>query len=349
MFKRLRRMFCDDLAIELGTVNTLIYQAGEGLVLNEPSLVAVHNQMTKTDKGSDIAAVGNDAKRMLGRMPGSYSAVKPVQDGMIADFILTEKMLQYFMHHIQRNRLMRWSPRMLVCVRCGSTEVERRVIREVALSAGARDVLLIEEPVAAALGAGVPVSDAHGSMIVDLGGGTTQAALISMNGVVHAESLRMGGDHLNKTIINYVRRKYLVVISETTAEHVKQQLGSAYPEEDTRELELGGHHVTGGIPCTLVLNSEEIYEILRQPLRKLADPLRQVLDRTPPELGIDVRMRGIMLTGGGALLRGVDRMLAEEIGIPMIIAEEPLTCVARGAGKALSLLDKKGVDLFVSI
>lgn len=349
MLKRLRRMFSDDLAIELGTVNTLIYQAGEGLVLNEPSLVAVHNQATKHTNGADIAAVGSDARRMLGRMPGSYSAVKPVQDGMIADFILTEKMLQYFMHHIQRNRFMRWSPRMLICVRCGSTEVERRVIREVALSAGARGVLLIEEPMAAALGADVPVSDAHGSMIVDLGGGTTQAALISLNGVVHAESLRMGGDHLNKSIINYIRRKYLVVISETTAEHVKQQLGSAYPEEEICELEVGGHHLTGGVPCTLVLNSEEIYEALRKPLQRLVDPLRQVLDRTPPELGIDVRKRGVMLTGGGALLKGIDRMLMDEIGIPMIIAEEPLTCVARGAGKALSMLDKKGVDLFVPI
>nr|MBS0019067.1 rod shape-determining protein [Gammaproteobacteria bacterium] len=349
MLKRLRRMFCDDLAIELGTVNTLIYQAGEGLVLNEPSLVAVHNQTTRAHNRTDIAAVGNDAKRMLGRMPGSYSAVKPVQDGMIADFILTEKMLQYFMHHIQRNRLMRWSPRMLICVRCGSTEVERRVIREVALSAGAREVLLIEEPLAAALGADVPVSDAHGSMIVDLGGGTTQAALISMNGVVHAASLRMGGDHLNKSITNYIRRKYLLVISETTAEHIKQQLGSAYPEEQISELEVGGHHLTGGVPCTLVLNSDEIYEVLRQPLRKLADPLRRVLDQTPPELGIDVRKRGIMLTGGGALLKGVDRMLADEIGMPVIIADEPLTCVARGAGKALSMLHKKGVDLFVPI
>jgi rod shape-determining protein MreB len=349
MLKRFHRMFCDDLAIELGTVNTLIYQAGEGLVLNEPSLVAVHSQTMRMDKGADVAAVGNDARRMLGRMPGSYSAVKPVQDGMIADFILTEKMLQYFMHHIQRNRLMRWTPRMLVCVRCGSTEVERRVIREVALAAGARDVLLIEEPMAAALGADVPVSDGHGSMIVDLGGGTTQAALISMNGVVHAESMRMGGDHLNKSIIDYVRRKYLVVISETTAEHVKQQLGSAYPQEEICELEVGGHHLTGGVPCAFVLNSDEIYEVLRQPLRKLAEPLRHVLDRTPPELGIDVRKRGIMLTGGGALLRGVDRMLADEIGIPMIIAEEPLTCVARGAGKALAMLHKRGVDLFIPV
>lgn len=349
MFKRLRRMFSDDLAIELGTVNTLIYQAGEGLVLNEPSIVAVHNQTTKASKSADIAAVGNSARNMLGRMPGSYSAVKPVQDGMIADFILTEKMLQYFMHHIQRNRLLRWSPRMLVCVRCGSTEVERQVIREVALSAGAREVLLIEEPMAAALGAGVPVSDAHGSMIVDLGGGTTQAALISMNGVVRAESLRMGGDHLNKSIIQYVRRKYLVVISETTAEHIKQQLGSAYPAEEISELEVGGHHLTGGVPCTLLLNSEEIYEVLRQPLRRLADPLRSILDRTPPELGIDVRRRGIILTGGGALLRGIDRMLTEAIGIPMIIAEEPLTCVARGAGKALTMLHRKGIDLFVPI
>ncbi len=349
MLKRFSRLFCDDVAIELGTVNTLIYQAGEGLVLNEPSLVAVHNQTTKTGRGDDIAAVGSAAKRMLGRMPGSYSAVKPVQDGMIADFILTEKMLQYFMHHIQRNRMIRWNPRMLVCVRCGSTEVERRVIREVALSAGARDVLLIEEPMAAALGADVPVSDAHGSMIVDLGGGTTQAALISMNGVVQAESLRMGGDHLNKSIVNYVRRKHLVVISETTAEHIKQQLGAAYPEQEICELEVGGHHLTDGVPCALVINSEEIYEVLRQPLRKLADPLRQVLDRTPPELGIDVRKRGIMLTGGGALLRGVDRMLADDIGIPVIIAEEPLTAVARGAGKALAMLHRKGVDLFVPI
>jgi len=210
-------------------------------------------------------------------------------------------------------------------------------------------VLLIEEPMAAALGSDVPVSDAHGSMIVDLGGGTTQAALISMNGVVHAESLRMGGDHLNKSIINYVRRKYLVAISETTAEHVKQQLGSAYPEPDVCELEVGGQHVTGGIPCSLVLNSEEIYEVLRQPLHKLAEPIRSVLDRTPPELGIDVRKRGIMLSGGGALLKGIDRMLTDEIGMPMILAEEPLTCVARGAGKALAMLNKKGIDLFVPI
>jgi rod shape-determining protein MreB len=346
MFKAFRKFFSDALAIDLGTVNTLIYEAGEGIVLNEPSLLAVRNGPNRFTKTGDIAAIGTHAKRMLGRTPEDITAARPVRDGMIADFILTERMLQFFIQHIHRERLLRPSSRMLVCVRCGSTQVERRVIREAAIAAGARDVFLIEEPLAAAIGAEIPIGEPRGSMVIDMGGGTTQVAVLSLNGIVHGISLRMGGDYLNKSITNFVRRKFRVLIGESTAEYVKHELGSAYPVEEVKELEVGGHHLADGMPCSLVLNTQEIHEVLRLPLQAVTDAVRRVLDQTPPELGVDVRRRGIVVTGGGALLQGVGDRLTKDLGIHTFVAEDPLTCVARGAGRALELFDKKGVNLF---
>ncbi|MDF9392650.1 MULTISPECIES: rod shape-determining protein [Methylococcus] len=340
MFKRLRGYFSNDLSIDLGTANTLIYIRGQGIVLNEPSVVAIREDKNRGAKS--IAAVGAAAKSMLGRTPGNITAIRPMKDGVIADFTLTEKMLQYFIHKVHPNRLLRPSPRVLICVPCGSTQVERKAIKDSAEGAGAREVYLIEEPIAAAVGAGLPVSEARGSMVIDIGGGTSEVAIISLNGVVYAASVRIGGDRLDEAIMNYVRRNFGTLIGEATAERIKHEIGSAYPGSEVKEIAVMGRNLAEGIPRSFTLNSNEILEALQEPLAGVVEAVKQALEQTPPELGADVAERGIVLTGGGALLKDIDRLIAEETGLPVVVAEDPLTCVARGGGKVLELLDQKG-------
>ncbi len=347
MFKGLRGFFSNDLSIDLGTANTLIYVRGQGIVLDEPSVVAIR-QERGPGGAKTIAAVGNDAKRMLGRTPGHITAIRPLKDGVIADFTVTEKMLQHFIHKVHENRFMRPSPRVLVCVPCGSTQVERRAIRESAAGAGAREVYLIEEPMAAAIGAGMPVSEASGSMVLDIGGGTTEVAVISLNGIVYSASVRIGGDRFDEAIINYVRRNYGSLIGEATAERIKHEIGSAYPGTEMTEIEVRGRNLAEGVPRSFSLNSNEILEALQEPLSGIVSAVKTALEQTPPELGADVAEQGMVLTGGGALLRDFDRLLMEETGLPVLIAEDPLTCVARGGGRALEMMDEKGVDVFAT-
>lgn len=347
MFKRIRGLFSNDLSIDLGTANTLIYVRGKGIVLNEPSVVAIR-QERGPGGAKNIAAVGKAAKSMLGRTPGNIQAIRPLKDGVIADFTVTEKMLQHFIRQAHETKFLRPSPRVLVCVPCGSTQVERRAIRESAAGAGAREVYLIEEPMAAAIGAGMPVSEASGSMVLDVGGGTTEVAVISLNGIVYSESVRIGGDRFDEAIINYIRRNYGTLIGEATAERIKHQIGSAYPGNEVKEIEVRGRNLAEGIPRSFVLNSNEILESLQEPLAGIVSAVKTALEQTPPELGADVAERGMVLTGGSALLRDIDRLLMEETGIPVIIAEDPLTCVARGGGRALEMLDEKGVDVFAT-
>ncbi len=346
MFRRFRRLFSDDLAIDLGTANTLIYVRGKGIVLNEPSVVA-----TRHERGPNglktIVAVGIEAKNMLGRTPGNISAIRPMRDGVIADFTITEKMLQHFIHKVHQNRWLRPSPRVLVSVPCGSTQVERRAIKESATGAGASEVLLIEEPMAAAIGAGLPIGEARGSMVLDIGGGTTEVAVISLNGTVYSASVRIGGDRFDEAIINYVRRNYGTLIGESTAERIKKEIGSAFPGSEVREMEVWGRNQAEGVPRHFTLNSNEILEALQEPLVGIVSAVRAALEKTPPELGADVAERGMMLTGGGALLRDIGKLLSEETGLPVIIADDPLTCVVRGGGMALEMIDEGGRDFLV--
>ena len=287
-------------------------------------------------------AVGLDAKRMLGRTPGNITAIRPLKDGVIADFLVTEKMLKYFIAKVHENSWINPSPRVLICVPCKSTEVERRAIRESALSAGARDVRLVEEPMAAAIGAGLPVHEAVGTMVVDIGGGTTEIAIISLNGVVFSESVRVGGDRFDESIVSFVRRTQGSLIGEATAERIKQEVGAAYPQKDIREIDVRGRNLAEGIPRSFTLNSNEILESLQEPLSMIVQAVKGALEQCPPELASDIAETGMVLTGGGALLRDLDVLLAEETGLPVIIAEDPLTCVARGGGKALELMDQTG-------
>ncbi|MBD3671257.1 MAG: rod shape-determining protein [Gammaproteobacteria bacterium] len=345
MFGRLRGMFSNDVSIDLGTANTLIYVRGKGIVLNEPSVVAI-----RQDKGPGgpkaIAAVGLEAKRMLGRTPGNIVAIRPMKDGVIADFTVTEKMLQHFIRKVHEARFLKPSPRVLICVPCGATQVERRAIKESAGGAGAREVYLIEEPMAAAIGAGMPISDASGSMVLDIGGGTTEIAVLSLNGIVYSASVRIGGDRFDESIINYVRRKYGSLIGEATAERIKQEIGTAYPSSDVQEIEVRGRNLAEGVPRSIKLNSNEILEALQEPLSGIVEAVKTALEQTPPELGADIAERGLVLTGGGALLRDLDRLLMEETGLPVIVADDPLTCVARGGGKALEMIDEYEGELF---
>lgn len=343
MFKKLRGMFSDDLSIDLGTANTLIYVREKGVVLDEPSVVAIRHDKAQTGMKA-VAAVGLEAKRMLGRTPGNITAIRPLKDGVIADFHVTEKMLQHFISKVHETRFMRPSPRVLVCVPCGSTQVERRAIRESALSAGAREVYLIEEPMAAAVGAGMPVEEASGSMVVDIGGGTTEVAIISLSGIVYSASVRIGGDRFDEAIINYVRRNYGSLIGEATSERIKTEIGSAFPAATVSEIEVRGRNLAEGVPRSFTLNSNEILESLQEPLAGIVGAVRAALEQAPPELSADIAERGMVLTGGGALLRDLDRLLMEETGLPVVVAEDPLTCVARGGGRALEILDTRGGD-----
>jgi rod shape-determining protein MreB and related proteins len=334
MFKVLSSLFADDLSIDLGTANTLIYAQGRGIVLDEPSVVAVRDGHIRG--ATSIEAVGMDAKLMLGRTPGNIQAIRPMKDGVIANFTYTEKMLKHFIRKAQKSRLWR-NPRVLVCVPFGATQVERRAIRESALEAGARKAYLIEEPMAAAIGAGLPVHEARGSMVLDVGGGTSEVGVISLNGIVYAASTRIGGDKFDEAIINYVRRNYGILIGEATAERVKHDIASAFPGDEVLEQSVKGRNLSEGIPRSFTLNSNEILEALQEPLAGIIGAVKQALEQTPPELGADVAERGIVLTGGGALLRGIDKLIMEETGLPVIIAEDPLTCVARGGGRVLEM------------
>ena len=344
MFKRLRGYFSSDLSIDLGTANTLIYVRDRGIVLNEPSVVAVQEDYSRG--GKIIVAVGADAKNMLGRTPGHITAVRPMKDGVIADFTYTEKMLQHFIGKVHDTRLLKPSPRVLVCVPVGSTQVERRAIRESAEGAGARTVAIVSEPMAAAVGAGLPVQEARGSMVLDIGGGTSEVAVISLNGIVYAQSARIGGDRFDEAIMNYVRRNYGILIGETTAERIKIEIGSAYPGQTVREISVKGRNLSEGVPRAFTLNSNEILEALQEPLQGIVGAVKQALEQTPPELGSDVADRGIVITGGGALLRDIDKLITEETGVPTVIAEDPLTCVARGGGRILELMDELGPGNF---
>ena len=341
MLKKLRGMFSNDLSIDLGTANTLIYVRGQGIILDEPSVVAIriHNGQ-KT-----IEAVGTDAKRMLGRTPGNITAIRPLKDGVIADFQVTEKMLQHFIAKVHETRFIRPSPRVLVCVPCKSTQVERRAIRESALSAGAREVRLIEEPMAAAIGAGLDVDEAAGCMVVDIGGGTTEIAIISLNGVVYSDSLRLGGDRFDEAIVAYVRRRYGTLIGDSTAEKIKQEVGCAFAGSEIREIDVRGRNLAEGVPRSFTLNSDEILESLQDPLSSIVQAVKSALEQSPPELAADIAESGIVLTGGGALLRDIDRLIAAETGLPVMVAEDPLTCVARGGGMAMERMDRHTIDL----
>jgi len=345
MLKHLRGLFSNDLSIDLGTANTLVYARGKGIVLDEPSVVAIR-EGRDANSNKSIAAVGLDAKLMLGRTPGHITAIRPLKDGVIADFNVTERMLQYFIHKVHATRFLQPSPRVLVSVPCGSTQVERRAIKESAEGAGARVVYLIEEPMAAAIGAGMPVSEACGSMVLDIGGGTTEVGVMSLNGMVYSESVRIGGDRFDEAIIAYIRRHYGSLIGETTAERIKMEIGTAYPGKDVREISVRGRNLAEGIPRSFKLNSNEILEAIQEPLQGIVSAVRAALEKTPPELGSDIAERGMVLTGGGALLTDLDRLLMEETGLPVIVADEPLTCVARGGGRALELIEAHGVDVF---
>ena len=337
MFRFLTRYFSNDLAIDLGTANTLIYIKGKGIVLDEPSVVAVQ---TDIDTGKEVTlAVGAEAKKMLGRTPGRIQAIRPMKDGVIADLDVTQKMLSAFIRKVNSSK---WAaaPRIVICVPCGSTQVERNAIRDSAVNAGASIVNLIEEPMAAAIGAGLPIEKPTGSMVVDIGGGTTEVGVISLSGVVYSHSVRVGGDAFDEAIINYVRRNYGMLIGEATAEEIKKRIGSAFPGLEVTEIEVKGRNLAEGIPRSFTISSNEVLEALADPLSQIVQAVRNALEQTPPELGADIADRGLVLTGGGALLKGLDRLLAEETGLPVLIAEDALTCVARGSGKALDMIGK---------
>jgi len=341
MFGFLSSYFNDDLAIDLGTANTLIYVRGKGIVLDEPSVVAIRQEGGPNGK-KVIQEVGLAAKQMLGRTPGNITAIRPMKDGVIADFIITEQMIKQFIKRVHQSKFFSPSPRIIICVPCGSTQVERRAIRDAAIGAGASRVYLIEEPMAAAIGADLPVGEATGSMVVDIGGGTTEVGVIALGGLVYKGSVRVGGDKFDEAIINYIRRNYGMLIGETTAEMIKKEIGSAFPGSEVREKEVKGRNLAEGIPRSFTISSNEILEALTDPLNSIVSAVKSALEQTPPELAADIAEKGMVLTGGGALLRDIDRLLMEETGLPVIIAEDPLTCVVRGSGKALEKLEHLG-------
>lgn len=338
MFKLLNSiwgLFSNDLAIDLGTANTLVYLKSKGIVVSEPSVVAVQKDASGNKK---VLAVGIEAKKMLGRTPGSIVAIRPMKDGVIADFDITEEMLRYFIHKVH-NRKALVRPRIVICVPSGITQVEKRAVKESAESAGAREVYLIEEPMAAAIGAGLPITEANGNMIVDIGGGTTEVAIISLAGIVYARSVRVGGDKLDEAVTQYIKRKYNMLIGERTAEQIKIEIGSAFAGEEVLEMDVKGRDLVTGIPRTLQINSEEIREALAETINAIVEAVRVALEQTPPELAADIVDRGIILAGGGACLKGLDQLLKQETGLPVVIADDPLSCVVLGSGAVLDELD----------
>ncbi len=332
-----RNYFSNDLAIDLGTANTLIYM--RGIVLNEPSVVAIRQEGGPNGK-TTIHAVGHSAKQMLGRVPGNIQAIRPMKDGVIANFTVTEQMLKQFIRMVKPNKLFAPNPRIIICVPCGSTQVERRAIKESAEAAGASEVFLIEEPMAAAIGAGLPVSEAAGSLVIDIGGGTTEVGVISLGGMVYSGSVRVGGDKFDQAIVSYVRRNFGMLIGEPTAELIKMEIGSAFPSSEAKEIEVKGRNLSEGVPRTFTIHSNEVLEALTEPLNQIVGAVKTALEKTPPELGADIAERGMMLTGGGALLRDLDQLLQEQTGLPVHIAEEPLNCVVKGCGIALENIDR---------
>jgi rod shape-determining protein MreB len=326
--------FSSDLAIDLGTANTLVYVSGRGIVVSEPSVVAVSRDGRGPDK---VRAIGKQAKEMLGRTPGNIVATRPMKDGVIADFEVTAAMIAYFIKRVHdRKRLVR--PRIVIAVPSGITEVEKRAVRESAMLAGAREVYLIEEPMAAALGAGLPVTEPSGNMIIDIGGGTTEVAVISLSGVVYSNSTRVGGDKMDDAIIQYVKRTHNLLIGERTAELVKMQIGTAYPTGDPDSMEIKGRDIVAGVPKTLEIKSEEVLDALAEPISAIVESVKAALERTPPELSADIVDKGIVLVGGGSLLRNLDILLRETTGLPVMLAEDPLTAVAMGTGRCLDEL-----------
>ncbi len=326
--------FSNDLAIDLGTANTLVYAKGKGIVVSEPSVVAV----TQDGRGPDkVRAVGREAKEMLGRTPGNIVAIRPMKEGVIADFEVTEAMLRYFIARVHdRSRLVR--PRIVIAVPSGITEVEKRAVRESAMSAGAREVYLIEEPMAAAIGAGLPVTEPSGNMIVDIGGGTTEVAVLSLSGIVYSNSSRVGGDKMDEAIINYVKRKYNLLVGERTAELIKINIGTAFPTEQLQSMEVKGRDLVAGVPKTLEIKSDEVCEALAEPVNAVVESVKVALESTPPELAADIVDKGIVMTGGGALLTNLDLLLREATGLPVMLAEDPLTAVVIGTGRCLDEL-----------
>jgi rod shape-determining protein MreB and related proteins len=320
-----------DMAVDLGTANTLVYVRGRGIVLSEPSVVAID------ERSGEVHAVGVEAKRMLGRTPGTISAIRPLKDGVIADFDVTEQMLRHFIQKVHQHRFAH--PRVVVCVPSGVTGVEKRAVEEATLSAGAREAHLIEEPMAAAIGAGLPVSEPTGNMIVDIGGGTTEVAVISLGGIVVSQSLRVGGDEMDEAIISHVKKEYKLLIGNQTAEEIKLEIGSAFDLREEFHAEVRGRDMLTGLPKTVVLSSEEVRHALEEPVSQIIDAIRTTLDKTPPELAADIMDRGIVLAGGGALLAGLDERLRHETQMPAHLAESPLTCVAVGSGRSLEVLE----------
>jgi rod shape-determining protein MreB len=333
LFTLVAGFFSNDMAIDLGTANTLVYVKSEGIVLNEPSIVAIHQA------DNTVLAVGKEAKAMLGRTPGNIVAIRPLKDGVIADFDVTEKMLGYFIRRVHKRRAL-VRPRIVIGVPSGITQVEKRAVRDSAMQAGAREVYLIEEPMAAAIGAGMPITEPGGNMVVDIGGGTTEVAVISLSGIVYSRSVRIAGDEMDESIVQYIRKNYNLLVGERRAEEIKIRLGSAYPMGgERRTMEVKGRDLIDGIPKTIVIGDDEIREALREPIMTIVDAVRTALERTPPELAADIVDKGIVLTGGGALLKGLDLLLRQETNLPITVAEDPLSCVALGTGKVLDELD----------
>ncbi|UCD84073.1 MAG: rod shape-determining protein [Deltaproteobacteria bacterium] len=331
LFDPIIGLFSNDLAIDLGTANTLIYLKGKGIVVNEPSVVAVQKDSRGVKR---VLSVGEEAKKMQGRTPGSIMAIRPMKDGVIADFEVTAEMLKYFIRKAHNRRTL-LRPRIIICIPLGITEVEKRAVRESAESAGAREVYLIDEPMAAAIGAGLPITEASGNMVVDIGGGTTEVAVISLSGIVYSRTVRVAGDKMDEAIVQYIKRKYNLLIGERTAEIIKMSIGTAYPTEGNEKMEVKGRDLVAGVPKTLEISNEEIREAMIEPINAVIEVIRNALERIPPELAADIVDRGIVLAGGGSLLRNIDILLREETGLPVMLTEDPLTCIVLGSGKVL--------------
>jgi len=337
IFEKFADYMSNDIAIDLGTANTLVYVKGRGIILDEPSVVAVQKNFRGMQ--NRVLAVGKEAKEMLGRTPGSIIAIRPIKDGVIADFEVTSSMLKYFIQKAMGEKKSLVRPRIIICVPYGITQVEKRAVKEAAQSAGAREVYLIEEPMAAAIGAGLPITEPSGNMVVDMGGGTTGVAVISLGGIVYCKSIKVAGDKFDEAIINYIRRQFNLLIGERTAETIKMKIGNAYPFEEERTLEIKGRDLVAGAPKTIEITSSQVNDALMDPLAEVVDAVRTALEKTPPELASDIVDNGIVLTGGGALLANLDILLRERTGLPVTIAEDPLSCVVMGSGKVLDQLD----------
>ncbi|MCS6837605.1 MAG: rod shape-determining protein [Bdellovibrionaceae bacterium] len=333
LFSGLSEFFSNDIAIDLGTANSLVYVRGEGIVLNEPSVVAV--EVNYRAGQNRVKAVGKEAKDMLGRTPGNIKAIRPIKDGVIADFEITQHMLKYFIRKALGERKRFYQPRIIICVPYGITQVEKRAVREAAQNAGAREVYLLEEPMAASVGAGLPITEPAGNMVIEIGGGTTGVAVISLGGIVYCKSIKVAGDKFDEAIVNYVRRQFNLLIGERTAENIKIAIGNAYPFEEERVMEIKGRDLVAGAPKTIEITSSQVNDALMDPLSEIVDAVRTALEKTPPELASDIVDNGIVLTGGGALLANLDILIREKTGLPVTVAEDPLTCVVRGSGRIL--------------